>query len=119
MKHATYEDVIKIVSAGALGFSLFWLTSHPKSRLKRKLPEKTYKNFSLLPNVRYHRKDTSYHLHHWFILSICYVPLLKFKRLRKSRLFHGLFLGSILQGMLYKDRFQLRYPKKDVLYYNK
>lgn len=116
MKQISSEDVIKVVSAGMVGFSLFWLTSHPKSKLKRNLPEKRYKNFSFLPNVKYHRKDTSYHFHHWLLLSICYVPLLKSKRFRKSRLFHGLFLGGILQGMLYKDRFQFTYPQEDVLY---
>lgn len=113
MSTKTFVSTATLLSAASLGFSFFWLTSHPTSRLKGKIPSKKYKNFSLLPNVQYHRNDTTYHFHHWAILLMVYFPLLTSRKLRKSHAFHGLFLGSIVQGLLYKDRLQFRFPKGD------
>lgn len=112
MNQANSVKMFKVLSGGLIGFSLFWLTSHPKSKLKSKISEKRYKNLAILPNVRYHKKDKVYHFHHWLVLSIFYLPLLMSRKFRKSHTFHGLFLGSILQGLLYKDSFRFSYPKK-------
>lgn len=112
MRQKYFVDTGKLLAGASIGFSLFWLTSHPKSRLKKKVPAREYKKFCLLPNVRYIGEDVIYHFHHWLLLSVIYLPLLKSKKLRQSKILHGLFLGSIIQGLLYKDRFQFRYPKE-------
>lgn len=115
MHRKILSNTSKILAGASLGFSLFWLTSHPKSKIKSKLPAKQYKNVSLLPNIKYNHKDHTYHFHHWLILTFFYIPLLKSRKLRRSKLFHGLLLGSIFQGLLYKDRFKFKYPKLETL----
>lgn len=112
MRQKHFVDTGKLLVGASIGFSLFWLTSHPKSRFKKKLPERKYKKFSFLPNICYIGEEITYHFHHWFLLSAFYFPLLRSKKVRKSKILHGLFLGAIMQGLLYKDRFQFRYPKE-------
>jgi len=108
----TRKASLKLILGGLFGFYLFWLASHPRSRVHRKIPEVRLKNVSLLPSIRYHKKDRIYHFHHWFLISIFYLPLVYTKKLRRSHVFHGLLLGSILQGLSYKERFKFVYSKK-------
>ena len=112
--HKHLKNGGKVLLGAGLGYSLFWLTSHPTSRVKKKLPERSYKKLSILPNITYSHKDNTYHMHHWAILSLFYLSLIASKRLRKSKLLHGLFWGSIAQGLFYKDRFQFKYPTLEV-----
>lgn len=112
MRQNKFVDTGKLLAGVSIGFSLFWLTSHPQSRFKKKLPERKYKKISLLPNICYSSEEITYHFHHWLLLSAVYLPLLKSKKVRKLKMLHGLFLGAIIQGLLYKDRFQFRYPKE-------
>ena|SRR6185312_1483529 len=95
----------KLLIGAGIGFSLFLIASHPKSKMYKKLPTKKYKNFSLLPNITYKKNEIIYHFHHWAILSMCYLPFIYTKKFRKHYVLHGIFMGSILQGLLYKDRF--------------
>jgi len=108
------KGLAEVALGGLLGFSLFWLTSHPqKSPVRRKLPARKYRSIHYLPEIRIERKDKHYHLHHWAIFGISYLPLLLLRRRIKSRLLHGFFIGSILQGLTYKDRFKFVKPLGD------
>ncbi|MCL5410516.1 MAG: hypothetical protein M1324_01525 [Patescibacteria group bacterium] len=101
----------KLLTGVGLGFSFFWLISNPKSKVKRKMPQKNFKNFHFSPNIRIVRKNKSYHFHHWFILMVFYLPILIRKRhLLRYKFLHGFILGSILQGLSFKDRFKIIYP---------
>ena len=60
------KNALKVALGGGLGYSIFWLTSHPtKSPVRRKLPYKQFKNISVLPEIIVQRKEKKYHLHHW------------------------------------------------------
>ncbi len=110
MKTSWIENGAKIVLAAGIGFGIFYITSHPKSKVRSKLHTRKIKSLEILPSVRFVRKEKIYHFHHWFLLSIVYSLLLFKKRFRRSKITHGLLTGGILQGLLYKDRFTFRYP---------
>ena len=102
-------QTLKILVGGILGYCFFWLTSHPtKSPLQRKIPQKQFKNVSYLPELKIRRHDKEYHLHHWMNLSVLYVLLLFVRKgYFKSYMLRAFLLGSILQGLLYQDRFKV------------
>ena len=110
------RSVIKELLGGIIGFSLFTMTSNPKSTIKNKLPEEKIKNVELTPNVEVFSKNKIYHIHHWIIFLVLYLPLLTVKRnFLKSKLFRGFLLGNIIQGLLYKYRFKIiDKPKKEI-----
>lgn len=103
------KNTFTLLLGGTIGFTVFWLTSHPtRSRVRRKLPHKRVGNITYLPEIRVERKDRSYHLHHWINMGSLYIYLLTRKRrYLKNNLIHGFLLGSILQGLSYKDRFTI------------
>ncbi|RJQ37705.1 hypothetical protein C4559_03145 [Candidatus Microgenomates bacterium] len=102
------KSIAKILAGLGGGFSFFWLMSHPNSKIKRKFPEKSIKNLQFFPNTKITHKDKVYHFHHWFIFSLLYIPLIAMvKTFRHSRILNGLVIGSILQGLTYKDRFKM------------
>lgn len=103
----------KVLAGIGIGFSFFLLTSHPKSNVHKKLPTKNYKNFSLVPHITYQKNGITYHFHHWAIITLCYIPFAYTRKFRKQYILHGIFLGSILQGLLYKDRFIFHYKNDE------
>lgn len=107
------KNVLKATKIGGgvlSSFGLFWLTSHPKSKVKRGLPEIWLRNLMLAPNIRLKHKDVIYHLHHWVIFSFTYALLfLLRRRLLRFGLVHGVIIGAIIQGLTYADRFRVRY----------
>ena len=107
---------MKELLGGVIGFSLFTMTSNPKSTIKNKLPEEKIRNVELTPNVEVFSKNKIYHIHHWIIFLVLYLPLLTVKRnFLKSKLFRGFLLGNIIQGLLYKYRFKIiDKPKKEI-----
>lgn len=118
LKIVNKKGAAQVALGGLLGFSLFWITSHHKSPVNRRLPYKKIKNVHYTPELRIARKDKHYHLHHWAIFSATYVPLIlaRKKRVFGSKVLHGFFIGSILQGLTYKDRFKfIKEPYKEVL----
>ena len=98
----------KILAGLIAGFSFFTVSSHQKSPVYEKLPEKKLKNISYFPNVKIQKKDGHYHIHHWMIFSALYAPFILVRRLR-SKFLHGLIIGSIVQGLTYRDRFRIKY----------
>jgi len=99
-----------LIAAGAgVAFVVFSLTSHPKSKIHHALPKKKIKNVEVFPNIKIVTKDTTYHFHHWLIFSTLYWRLFLKKKVFSSKFLHGIMLGSIFQGLLYKDRFRILY----------
>lgn len=107
------RGLAEVAIGGLLGFSFFWLTSHQKSPVNKRLPAKKYKNFHYSPNIKIERKDRHFHMHHWTIFGISYLPLILMRRRIRSKLLHGFFIGSIIQGLTYKDRFKFVKPLGD------
>ncbi|MCL5432619.1 MAG: hypothetical protein M1524_00695 [Patescibacteria group bacterium] len=101
-------NVLKVLIGASAGFAIGWLISHPKSSLKNKLPKTKIEGFHVLPNIRLVKKDKVYRLHHWMVLASFYFPLLwKKGNFLKYKLLHGIVIGSILQGLSFKDRFNI------------
>ena len=108
VKKSYSSEKTKTAIGTLLGFSFFWMTSHPKSPINKKLPEKSIKNVSYSPNIHIVKEDKTYRLHHWTIFSFFYLPLIfTNKGFLKSKMMRGFMLGSIIQGLTYKDRFDL------------
>lgn len=109
MGRITASATIKLAIGAGIGFGLFWISSHPKSKLHNRLPKWKIRNFEFLPNVKIVGKEKSYHLHHWAILGLLYYRYFLQQKKFQSKLLHGFMLGSILQGLTYKDRFKFSY----------
>lgn len=117
IKRHHIREVVKALVGGAVGFALFTATSHPKSPVHQKIPHKKVKSISLFPSIKIHREDKHYHLHHWMNHSVIYLLLLALKRnLIKSKFLHGFIIGTIVQGLTYKDRFHIvhKYPAQKI-----
>lgn len=52
-------------------------------------------------------------MHHWAVFGASYLPLLFMRRRFRSKLLHGFFIGSIMQGLTYRDRFKFVKPLGD------
>lgn len=95
----------------AVGYYLFLLFSHPEKK-QHKLPRVKFRNIELLPNLKIHSRHKTYHIHHWVVLSVVLaVGALAYESILRSPLLNGVTAGGILQGLRYKDRFKIRYPK--------
>lgn len=103
----------QLLLGGGVGFLLFWLTSHPTSPVHRRLPRRTYKTHHVVPHVKIAHKNRQYHIHHWMQLLVVYGYLwLRKRHLLRHKILHGFILGSILQGLSYKDRFKIVYRQE-------
>ncbi len=105
------KDILKFAVAATAGFSFFWLTSHPKSSVHKKIKQRRV-NLYLLPHIKIETEDKEYHLHHWINLTSLYVLLCsaRSRKLLGSKLLNGFIVGGILQGLCYKDRFDIVNP---------
>lgn len=104
------KDLGKFLVGTIAGYGFFWLASHPThSPVRKKLPVKKIKNVHILPEIHVEAKGRKVHLHHWFNLSFLYAILFATRKKHKilSKLTHGFLIGSILQGLSYKDRFKV------------
>ncbi len=95
--------MFEIILGGSVGFILFMLATHPGSKVNRRLPEKKIKNLQIFPRFNVSAKNRVYHVHHWMFLTPI---LLVVQSLFQSNIIHGFFIGGILQGLMFKDRFR-------------
>lgn len=95
-----------------VGYYLFLMFSHPEKK-QHKLPKLRVKNIQILPNLKIYGKHKDYHIHHWVLLSVILaLGAFVYEGIIRSPLLNGVTIGGILQGLRYKDRFKIRYPKK-------
>lgn len=106
------NDIFKALIGVVVGFALFWTTSHPKSPIHRKLPQKKIKNISICPNIQITYKNTVFHLHHWMNMSTIYfATVISNRRVADYAFYHGFMVGSILQGFVFPDRLRIKTSK--------
>lgn len=95
---------------GILGFSLFTLTSHPKSPVGKRIPQRKIKNIQISPEIKFEISDRFVHIHHWVLFTSLYlITNTTEKVFLHSDVVQGFMLGSIAQGLTYEDRFMLIY----------
>lgn len=98
-------ELIYAVCSSVLGYFTMRATSHPNSKVQRKLPCVTVKNLQILPNVRITIKGRVIQLHHWlqFTILLC-VSVFITSPFLDSPITRGFLLGGIIQGLQYPDR---------------
>lgn len=102
--------MLETMLGGALGFSLFSLTSHPNSPLNRKLPQKKVWRFHITPEIKIRLRNTFLHCHHWLIFAGLFIFFQTTeKAFLQSDMIQGFMIGSIAQGLTYEDRFMVFY----------
>ncbi len=111
------NDIANVALGVVAGFALFWAASHPtKSPFRKKLPEKKIKNLYLLPEIKIEKGDKHIHFHHWLNIASVYGLLYWKKRnMLGNKLLNGFLMGSIFQGLSYKNRFSFIYKPQDKL----
>ncbi len=99
-----------------VGILISWVLSHPSSPAKKRLPSKSARNVHYFPNLKIHRETHYYHIHHWMYFGALFLLIVSIrKRFRGDRIIEGFFLGLILQGLTYKDRFKVKFTPEIVV----
>lgn len=93
-------EYLSLLPATALGYLTLKATSHPNSRIRRKLPNLRVKRVQIFPVFRVYMFGRVIHLHHWISFSI----ILAASAFISFGIFDyvftkGLLLGGIIQGL--------------------
>lgn len=90
-------------------FSLYF--THPEKK-KHVVPKIKFKNIEILPSLKIHFRNTTYHIHHWFIFALITISsFFVLEGLFTYLFMKGVLLGCTVQGLRYKDRFSFRNPR--------
>ncbi len=104
---------------GLVSFLLLHFTTHPSSKINKKLsnisPKKrTIKRMEIFPRLNIEAKNRRIHIHHWMILTPLFIASQTIgKGFMQSDLLHGFMLGGIFQGLMYKDSLKFIHHNKD------
>lgn len=106
-------EYISILPAAALGYLTFKVTTHPTSRLRRKLPNIKTKRVQVFPVIRVNLFGRVIHFHHWINFSILLIlsvfitggvlDYIVTKGLLLGGIIHGLTLPKEHRKIIYKD----------------
>lgn len=93
-------EILSIVSAAALGYLTFRATTHPKSLIRRKMPNIRVKRVQFFPVIRIYMFGRVFHFHHWVNCSIL-LAVSSFTSIGILDLMFtkGLLLGGIIHGL--------------------
>lgn len=93
-------EYLSIVPAAALGYLTFKATTHPKSRIRRRLPNIKIKRLQVFPVIRVQVFGKTFHFHHWFNFSILLaISGITSIGILDHSITRGLLLGGIIQGL--------------------
>ena len=93
-------EYLSLVPATALGYLTFRATTHPNSRIRKRLPNLKMKRVQVFPVLRIHLFGRVIHLHHWFSFSILLIFSFFASIAVLDLMFtKGLLLGGIIQGL--------------------
>lgn len=112
--HYICMDILFLLPATILGFLTLKFTTHPHSRIKRKMPRVKVKNVQLFPEITVHIKGKIIRFHHWFNFSvILIISLFITSSLLDAVFTRGFLIGGILQGLSFPDR-KIIFDKKEL-----
>jgi len=98
------ELIYTIVSA-IFGYGTLRATSHPDSKINRKLPTLKLKNVQILPSIKITIRGHIIHVHHWFHFAILLcISIFVTGGILDSWLTRGFLMGGIAQGLRFSDR---------------
>lgn len=93
-------EVLSLIPATALGYLTFKATTHPTSRIRRRMPNLKLKRVQLFPVVSIQAFGRAIHLHHWFCFSVLLASTAFVNMgVLELPLAKGLLLGGIIQGL--------------------
>ncbi len=96
--------MIDITISTIVGYHLMKLISHPKSKIRKKLPLIKIKFIQLSPNLTFAVKGKVIWFHHWICFSvILIISIIVDKGFLSLPLIKGALLGGIIQGFTYPD----------------
>jgi len=101
-------EIVQGISGLIFGFGLSKFLTDPKSTLSKKIPKLNLLFIEILPRLKIKLKNSVLHIHHWIFLSFALAFLLYITAsFTQLLIIKGLFLGGILQGFTFKDRFHI------------
>lgn len=93
-------ESLLIIPATALGYLTFKATTHPTSRIRRKMPNLKLKRVQIFPVLRIYAFGRVFHFHHWISFSILLgISAFTSIALLDAIFTRGLLLGGIIQGL--------------------
>ena len=107
---------MELIVGSLVSFSVLHYTTHPRSRVNKRIPSLKLFNFQVAPRINLAFKQRVIHLHHWLLLS----PLFAFSQtgdhgLMSAGVIKGVLIGGIIQGLMYRDRFKFIFKHQDYL----
>jgi hypothetical protein len=98
-------QVFYIFLSSVLGYITLRFTSHPNSKLNKKLPRIRFKNAEIFPSTKIIIRGKIIHFHHWFnfTLLLC-ISIFVTGGILDSWLTRGFLFGGIIQGLRFSDR---------------
>lgn len=95
-----HMEFLSVIPATALGYLTFRATTHPTSRIRRKMPNVRMKRVQIFPVLRIRMFGRMIHLHHWFSFSVLLISTAFINMgVLELPLAKGLLLGGVIQGL--------------------
>lgn len=93
-------EILSILPATALGYFTLKATTHPSSKIRRKMPNLKLKRVQLFPIIKINMFGRAIHFHHWmnFSLLLALSGVTSFAILDHA-ITRGLLLGGVIQGL--------------------
>lgn len=106
-------EYLSLIPATALGYLTLRVTTHPTSRIRRKLPNIKTKRVQVFPVLRFKVFNRVIHLHHWVSFSIILgLSLFISMGIVDYIVTKGILLGGIIHGLTVPK------PHRRVIYKN-
>ncbi len=106
-------EYLSFIPATALGYLTLRVTTHPTSRIRRKLPNIKTKRVQIFPVLRFRIFNRVIHLHHWvsfsivlglsFFISMGIVDYIVTKGILLGGIIHGLTVPKAHRQVIYKN----------------
>lgn len=96
----SYMEYLSVIPATALGYLTFRATTHPTSRIRKRMPNLRMKRLQIFPVLKINIFGRAIHLHHWFSFSILLASTAFVNMgILELPLAKGLLLGGVIQGL--------------------
>lgn len=93
-------EALSLIPATALGYLTCKATTHPTSRIRKKMPNLKVKRLQLFPILRIYVFGRFLHFHHWFNFSVVLATTAFINAgILDTTIARGLLLGGIIQGL--------------------
>lgn len=106
-------EYLSLIPATALGYLTLRVTTHPTSRIRRKMPNIKSGRIQIFPVLRFKAFGRVIHLHHWvtfsiiltlsFFISMGIVDYIVTKGILLGGIIHGLTVPRQQRRIIYKD----------------